>query len=89
MRIPNADRAVIEAVKLHGYLLSRIHPIGRFKATFFCALGYSSEEWRQLETDLRNQHLPPNVTLEEQTLCLQLLGRSAFEHAYLCQARGS
>jgi len=30
-------------------------------------LGYSSEEWRQFESDLRNQHLPQDVTLEEQT----------------------
>jgi len=67
LRIPNADRAVIDPVKLHGYLLSRSHSIGRFKAAFFRALGYSSEEWRQLETDLRNQHPPQDVTLEEHT----------------------
>ena len=67
MRIPNADRAIIDPMKLHGYLLSRSHPIGRFKAAFLRALGYSSEEWRQLETDLRNQHLSQDVTLEEHT----------------------
>jgi len=67
LRIPNTDRAIIDPVKLHGYLLSRSHPIGRFKAAFFGALGYSSEEWRQLEADLRDQHLPQDVTLEEQT----------------------
>ena len=67
MRIPNADRAVIDPVKLHGYLLSRSHPIGRFKAAFFHALGYSSEGWRQLEADLRDQHLSQEVTLEAQT----------------------
>lgn len=52
MLIPNADRAVIESAKLQAYLLSRTHPIGRFKAAFFQALGYSSEYWRQLEADL-------------------------------------
>ncbi len=57
MRIPNAGRAVIEATKLHGYLLSTSHPIGRFKAAFFRALGYSADEWRRLEADLRAQHL--------------------------------
>jgi hypothetical protein len=55
--IPNADRAVIEPAKLHDYLLSRTHPIGRFKAAFFQALGYSSEDWRRLDADLRSQHL--------------------------------
>src|SRR5438093_9672542 len=28
-----------------------------FKATFFAALGYTQEEWRRLEADLRSQHL--------------------------------
>ena len=67
MQIPNADRAVIEPAKLHGYLLSRSHPVGRFKAVFFHAFGYSSEKWRQLEADLRGQHLSRDVTLESQT----------------------
>ena len=40
MRIPNAERAVIEPAKLHAYLLSRNHPIGRFKAAFFLANTY-------------------------------------------------
>lgn len=64
MQIPNADRAVIEPAKLHGYLLSRSHPVGRFKAAFFLALGYSSENWRQLEADLRSQHLSQDATPE-------------------------
>ena len=65
MRIPNADRAVIEPAKLHTYLLSRSHPVGRFKATFFLALGYSPENWPQLETDLRSQHLSKDAAPEE------------------------
>ena len=64
MQIPNADRAVIDPVKLHGYLLSRSHPVGRFKAVFFHALGYSPEKWHQLEADLRSQHLSRDGTLE-------------------------
>ena len=67
MQIPGADRAVIEPAKLHGYLLSRTHPVGRFKAAFFHALGYSPEKWRQLETDLRRQHLARDVMFETQT----------------------
>jgi hypothetical protein len=66
LQIPNADRAVIDPVKLHGYLLSRSHPVGRLKAAFFDVLGYSSEKWRQLEADLRSQHLSRDVTLETQ-----------------------
>lgn len=65
MKIPNADRAVIEPAKLHGYLLSDSHPVGRFKAAFFLGLGYSSEAWRQLESDLRSQHLAQDAMPEE------------------------
>jgi hypothetical protein len=53
MKIPNASRAIIEATKLRDYLLSPSHPVGRFKAPFFAALGYSQEQWPQLEADLR------------------------------------
>jgi hypothetical protein len=35
MRLPNAEKAVIERRKLTEYLLSETHPTGRFKAQFF------------------------------------------------------
>lgn len=57
MLLPNAERAEIDPQKLHGYLLSNTHPIGRFKARFFSALGYSAERWQEFEADLRIQHL--------------------------------
>ncbi len=63
LQIPNADRALIDPAKLHGYLLSRSHPVGRFKAAFFLALGYSPEDWQRLEADLRNQHLSKDARL--------------------------
>jgi uncharacterized protein DUF6883 len=63
VRVPNADRAIIEPIKLYGYLLSSSHPVGRFKARFFSALGYSSEGWQRFEADLRGQHLPQDAIL--------------------------
>ena len=57
MKIPNADRAIVEATKLRDYLLLPSHPVGRFKAPFFAALGYSQDQWPQLEADPRAQHL--------------------------------
>jgi Domain of unknown function (DUF6883) len=66
LQIPNVDRAVIEPAKLRDYLLSRGHPVGRFKASFFLALGYSAETWRQLESDLRSQ-LSRDATAEART----------------------
>jgi hypothetical protein len=64
--IPNADRAIIDTAKLHGYLLSPSHSVGRFKAAFFVGLGYSSEDWPQLESDLRRRHLSQEPVLEAQ-----------------------
>jgi hypothetical protein len=55
--LPNAELAEIDRQKLHGYLLSKAHPVGRFKARFFAALGYAAERWQELEADLRMQHL--------------------------------
>jgi len=58
VKLPNADSAIIEPAKLRDYLLSPEHPWGRYKAHFFESLGYSQNDWRQLEADLRRQHLP-------------------------------
>lgn len=65
MRLPNADQAVIEPQKLHGYLLSPAHPVGRFKAQFFTALGYAAERWQDFESDLRTQHLTQDAKLSD------------------------
>jgi len=53
MKLPATDHVVIEAAKLREYLLSPYHPVGRFKASSFAALGYTADNWQQLEADLR------------------------------------
>ncbi|MES1177378.1 MAG: DUF6883 domain-containing protein [Myxococcales bacterium] len=55
MRLPNADRAVVEDAKVRDYLLSSSHPVGRFKSVFFIALGFSSEQWLLLRDALLDQ----------------------------------
>ena len=50
--LPNAASAVVEAAKVRDYLLSAIHPVGRFKAVVFTALGYTQEDWQRLRDDL-------------------------------------
>ena len=65
MRLPNADQAIIEPRKLRGYLLSTSHPVGRFKARFFAALGYDAQTWQAFEADLRTQHLTADAELSE------------------------
>lgn len=52
MTLPNLDRAVIETEKLRDYLLSDAHPVGRFKAVFFKALGFHRDEWERLRDAL-------------------------------------
>jgi hypothetical protein len=52
MTLPNAHLAAIEAEKVRHYLLSPEHPVGRFKARFFSALGYTRNDWPQLQGDL-------------------------------------
>jgi hypothetical protein len=83
--IRNPDHAVIEPAKLHDYLLSRSHPVGRFKAAFFQALGYSSEDWRRLDADLRSQHLSKEAVGGESTP----YGRKYVIHATLVGPTGA
>ena len=40
MKLPRADEVRIDERKVRGYLLSRTHPVGRFKARIFAALGF-------------------------------------------------
>jgi hypothetical protein len=49
MRLPNAERAVIERRKLSEYLLSETHPVGKFKAQFFKKLGFKQANVEQFE----------------------------------------
>ena len=41
MHLPNAVQAVVADSKVRDYLLSPSHPVGRFKSSFFTALGFT------------------------------------------------
>jgi hypothetical protein len=45
MRIPGAERAVVDDAKIRDYLLSPEHPVGGAKARFFKRLGFSRHDW--------------------------------------------
>ena len=66
-KLPNADKAIIEAGKLKDYILSPVHPVGRFKAAFFQKMGYSIANWEVLEQNLRDHILTEDVTNTEET----------------------
>jgi hypothetical protein len=40
VKLPRADRVQIDMRKVNDYLLSAMHPVGRFKARVFRALGF-------------------------------------------------
>jgi hypothetical protein len=52
MNLPNADRAVVDPAKIRDYLLSEVHPVGRFKARVFAALGYAPDQWESFRDDV-------------------------------------
>src|ERR1043165_6160127 len=67
MRIPNADRAIIDSDKLVRYLLDVDHPQGGPKARLLVSLGYSTLQWQQLENDLRRWHLTEDYLATSQS----------------------
>jgi hypothetical protein len=62
MRLPNAEKAIIERRKLTEYLLSETHPTGRFKAQFFKKLGFEQANVEKFEEWLRSIALNESVT---------------------------
>lgn len=52
MKIPGAERAVVDAAKIRDYLLSPGHRVGGAKARFFTQLGFEAENWQPLQDEL-------------------------------------
>ena len=52
MPIPDANRAVVEDVKVRDYLLNLGHLVGGSKAAWFHSLGYTRDDWAYLSADL-------------------------------------
>ena len=53
MKLPNAQRALVEQEKIVEYLLNLAHPDNGGKASFFQALGFNRNDWRTLAAVLR------------------------------------
>jgi hypothetical protein len=49
MRIPGAERPVVDDAKIRDYLLSPEHPVGGPKARFFKTLGFSRNDWMAVQ----------------------------------------
>ena len=52
MKMPGAEQAVVDEAKVRDYLLSFEHPVGRWKARFFAALGFREANWQELQAAL-------------------------------------
>ena len=52
MKIPGAERAVLDAAKVRDYLLSPEHRVGSAKARFFAQLGFNQRNWTVLRDEL-------------------------------------
>ena len=52
MKLPNRENAYIPSPKLHDYLLSKTHSVGRWKARFFRSLGFDETNVDVLEQRL-------------------------------------
>ncbi len=53
MKLPHADDVRIDERKVRGYLLSETHPVGRFKARVFAALGFDDSAAQAFIGELR------------------------------------
>lgn len=66
MKLPNADRAVVEIEKLRDYCLSSSHPRGRHKArVFVTALGITADDAEELKQAVLSAVLTEEATPTE------------------------
>ena len=54
MKLPNADKAVVDREKVADYLLNASHPDNGGKAEFFQRYGFRRDDWRTLADALLN-----------------------------------
>jgi len=67
MKLPNANKALVEREKITDYLLNPAHRFGASKARFFTHFGFQVEEWEQLAQALRQHGQTHEVTKTRQT----------------------
>lgn len=66
MKLPNADRAVVDIEKLRDYCLSTSHPRGRHKArVFITALGITADDAEELRQAILSAVITEEATATE------------------------
>jgi hypothetical protein len=67
VKLPGADDVRIDERKVREYLLSRSHPVGRFKARVFAALGFDEISADVFVAEIRRIALEGEVSEVEDT----------------------
>jgi len=67
MKLPNADRAVVEREKIVGYLLNPEHRYGASKARFFAQFGFRVAQWERMAQAFREHGQTHEVARMRQT----------------------
>ena len=67
MKLPHAERAIVDERKVREYLLSPSHPVGRFKAKYFGSIGFPAEDWAGFVSALLRLAAEGDATLVEQS----------------------
>ena len=70
--LPNGANAVIDPLKLTGYLLSLSHPDGAAKAKFFNSFGFTLQNWHVLRDALLAHALDHPVAATRTTVFGQM-----------------
>ena len=67
MRLPGGGDARIDPHKIRGYLLSRTHPVGRFKARVFAAAGFTEATLDEFVAEVRRVAAEGDLSQVEDT----------------------
>ncbi len=67
MKLPSAEAVEVEADKIIGYLLSPSHPVGRFKARVFTAVGFDEANADAFILEVRRIAAEGEVAKTEET----------------------
>jgi hypothetical protein len=68
VKVQNHRKAIVEERKVRDYLLSGSHPVGRFKARLFAALGFHPENWSMLQSELQKVAAQGEAQLIQESL---------------------
>lgn len=67
MKMPNAERAIVERGKIEDYLLNAAHPDNGGKCAFFEARGYNRDEWPGFAAALRRLAMAVEIVSSMET----------------------